>query len=290
MRIAAFEINAPVPELKEPHALVMLRPWVDVGSVGSLVLNRMERHLGARELGKLARPGTFFDYTRYRPTMTMRDGKRDITTPNSFINYAQPDQGQGFLFFHLLEPHMFGEDYCDAILELLRTFNVTRYALIGAMYDAVPHTRPLQITGAPSEKTKSVKESTYQGPTTITYLVTQRAQDAGIDVTSLIVHLPQYVQLDEDFTGVARVMEVLRDLYGLPSHLIDYKRGNAQYEEINKAVSSKPGLEPVIKQLEAVYDAQLQSETKGSPAGAPLSSEIEEFLQEMDDRFKGSGD
>ena len=141
----------------------MLRPWVDVGSVGSLVLNRMERHLGARELGKLARPGTFFDYTRYRPTMTMRDGKRDITTPNSFINYAQPDQGQGFLFFHLLEPHMFGEDYCDAILELLRTFNVTRYALIGAMYDAVPHTASSPDHGRPLRENKERQRKYLSG-------------------------------------------------------------------------------------------------------------------------------
>ena len=59
MRIGAFEINEPVPELHEPHALVMIRPWVDVGSVGSLTLRQMERHFQGQQLGKLARPGTW---------------------------------------------------------------------------------------------------------------------------------------------------------------------------------------------------------------------------------------
>ena len=53
MKIGAFEINEPVPELRDPHAFAMVRPWVDVGSVGTLTLNRLERFLGSKELGKL---------------------------------------------------------------------------------------------------------------------------------------------------------------------------------------------------------------------------------------------
>ena len=48
------------PDLREPHVLAILKPWVDVNGVGSLVLAELERHLGAQELGWLARPGTFF--------------------------------------------------------------------------------------------------------------------------------------------------------------------------------------------------------------------------------------
>ena len=126
MRIGAFEINEPVPDLQEPHALTMIRPWVDVGSVGSLALTRLERHFGATELGKLARPGNFLDFTRYRPVISMREGRRQITVPNSFINYAIREDGHDFLFLRLLEPHMFGEDYTDSIVELLKTFGVKR--------------------------------------------------------------------------------------------------------------------------------------------------------------------
>jgi len=35
MRIGAFDLPEPVPTLRDAHALVMIRPWVDVGSVGT---------------------------------------------------------------------------------------------------------------------------------------------------------------------------------------------------------------------------------------------------------------
>ena len=93
MRIGAFELTEPVPELRDPHAFAMVRPWVDVGSVGTLTLNRLERFMGSKELGRLARPGTFFDFTRYRPTIRLVDGVREVKIPNSTIRYAVSDQG-----------------------------------------------------------------------------------------------------------------------------------------------------------------------------------------------------
>jgi hypothetical protein len=147
MKIGAFQIHEPVPELKDPHVFAMVRPWVDVGSVGTLTLNRLERYLGSKELGKLDRPGEFFDFTRYRPTMRLVQGEREVKIPNSIIRYAQTEEGPDYLFLHLLEPHSNGEDYTDSLLELVNYFKIKRYCRIGAMYDAVPHTRPLLVTG-----------------------------------------------------------------------------------------------------------------------------------------------
>ena len=53
MQIGAFELNEPLPELRDPHVFAMVRPWVDVGSVGTLTLNRLERFMGSKELGRL---------------------------------------------------------------------------------------------------------------------------------------------------------------------------------------------------------------------------------------------
>ena len=80
MRIGEFEINEPLPKMKNTRAIAMLRPWVDVGRVGTLVLNRLERHLGATELGKLAKPGRYIDFTRYRPRMRIVNGQRVFTS------------------------------------------------------------------------------------------------------------------------------------------------------------------------------------------------------------------
>ena len=290
MRIGPFEMVEPLPELEEPHALVMLRPWVDVGSVGTIVLSRLERHLDAVEIGKLARPGNFYDFTRYRPVIAMREGVRDVTIPNSFIYACRREGARDLLLFHLLEPHAFGEDFAEGVTEVLQALKAVRYSLVGAMYDAVPHTRPLMVTGSvqgPDSQRQAreakVEESTYEGPTTIMYVANRFATSNGMETASMIVHLPQYVQLEEDFSGAARILESLRVLYDLPERLIDDRRGRVQYEEVSSALESNPRLKEVVQQLERNYDAR--PAPRETTEQTPLAPEIERFLKEIDQGF-----
>jgi len=296
MQIGAFELNEPLPELRDPHVFAMIRPWVDVGSVGTLTLNRLERFMGSKELGRLSRPGTFFDFTRYRPNMRLVDGKREVKIPNSIIRYAITDDGPDYLFLHLMEPHSNGEDYTDSILEVVKHFKVKRYCRLGAMYDAVPHTRPLLVTGSLGDVTQNrpvpnfkVRQSTYQGPTTIMNLLSEGVEKADIESINFMVHLPQYVQLEEDYAGTSRMIEVLSSVYSnIPADLAPVRRGQRQYRELNSTLDRNTELKTLIQQMEAYYDAQLDSEQASaaesgettSPA-TTLSPEIEQFLSEL---------
>jgi len=53
VRIGAFELSEPVPELNEPLALAVLRPWIDVNNVGTLVLSELEGRFEAEELARV---------------------------------------------------------------------------------------------------------------------------------------------------------------------------------------------------------------------------------------------
>ena len=74
MRLGEFDVVEPLPEDDDIIAISILRPWINVGRVGTLVLTSLERHLGASELGRLARPGSYFDFTRYRPRTRVVEG------------------------------------------------------------------------------------------------------------------------------------------------------------------------------------------------------------------------
>ena len=50
MRISEFELAEPLPEMKDTIAVSMLRPWIDVGRVGTLSLRALQRYLGAKEM------------------------------------------------------------------------------------------------------------------------------------------------------------------------------------------------------------------------------------------------
>lgn len=291
MKLGEFELNEPLPELKDPHLLAVLRPWIDVGRVGSLSLNRLERHLRARELGRLHRPGLFYDFTRYRPRSYFNGGKREVSIPNTIIRYAEREEGPDLLLAHLLEPHLYGEDYTDTMLELLSRLGVKRYSLVGAMYDMVPHTRPLLVSGsgtggelAEEQQLVRVKTSDYEGPTTITYVIPQEAAREGIETRTFVVHLPQYFQVDEDLMGTARLMEILCSLYNLPERLVERERGQEQYDSIANMVDGEgEDITSLLQQLEEHYDRDQRSE---EPPPPPLSANIEEFLRDLDQGFE----
>ena len=282
VRVGAFELNEPIPELKDPYAFAILRPWIDVNNVGTLTLNELETQFGAKALGKLARPGHFFDFTRYRPSLHLEGGIRQVSIPNVAVSYARRETGNDFLFLNLLEPHSLSEVYVDSVLRLLKTLGVKKYCLLGSMYDVVPHTRPLTVYGGalgketPLDLKKTdVQLSHYQGPTTITILITQKAPALGIDTIWFIVSLPQYVRLEDDFLGKVRLMEVLNMLYHIPIDKKDYQRAEEQLKTIIQRVEQTPELKDLVPQLETLYDLRMKGKEGERPR---LSPEMEEIL------------
>ena len=293
MRLRAFDLNEPVPELNEPHALAIIRPWIDVSSVGSLILSCLEAYLGSRELARLARPGNFFDFTRYRPTFNRKENSSEVDVPNTIITYGRQSGGHDFLFLRLLEPHILAEAYIDSVVELFKTFGVKRYCLIGSMYDMVPYTRPLLVTGTASNlglqnelAVANVRHSDYQGPTTILSLIGHRALQLGMETCNMIVHLPSYLMMEEDCRGEKRLMEVISSLYDFAMPQADIEKADQQEEQVRliaeQIIQQEPRLGLILKQLEANYDSRIKEEKEETR----LSPEVEKFLQDLDRRFR----
>ena len=283
MRIGDFEFTEPLPELKDHHVLAVLRPWIDVGNVGTLSMRRLERHLESKEIGRLVKPGRYYDFTRYRPKSILKQGVREYNIPSTTISTSVREHGPDLITLHLLEPHLYGEDYTDSVIEVLKYFGVKRYSMIGAMYDMVPHTRKLLVSGGTVDakneeeyKLVGVRPSDYEGPTTITYLISNTLEEMDIETRIFVVHLPQYFQVEEDFTGTARLMEILCTLYGLPSRLADPERGRQQYASLQNIVSDTSEVAGLLERLEERYDRE---NAEGGASSSPLSPMVEEFLQ-----------
>lgn len=292
MRVGAFELKEPLPKLRDPHLLTNLRPWIDVGSVGTLTLATLEEELSARELGRLARPSTFYDLTRYRPMLYRRDGQRIVELPNTTLLHAPGSGSHDFLFLHLLEPHMAGEDFVDSLVELVDVLGIRRYCQLGSMYGSYPHTRPLAATGQATDpevqtllERHGIHSSRYAGPTTIMGLATEEFRKRGVSTMSVLVQLPPYARLDEDHRGQEALLRLLTPIYGLSvSQLPNIAReGERQYAELDRMAQSDPRIQALIKQLETTYDIEVPS----SPERAPqeprtLSPNLEDFLRGLE--------
>ena len=291
MRIEAFELREPLPELRQPHVISSLRPWLDAGGVGTLGLARLERHLEAQDLGSLTTPGIFFDFTRYRPMMYYVEEQRQTTVPNSMVRYAKGPGDVDFVFLHLLEPHNNAEQYINSVAALIKQLQVKRYCRIGGMYDAVPHTRPLSVMGSIDGEeitgvsgVTSLRRARYQGPTSIMNLVGEKVGALGVENMTLMVRLPQYVQLEEDYSGAARLLNVLCSLYDFPEELSTSRRGQRQYERVSAEMERNSGVKALVERLEADYDARMESSPEQEPP-TPLSPAVEDFLRDLGDQM-----
>ena len=283
MKIGNFRLSDPIPECTEPYVIAVLRPWIDVNNVGTMVLRELGARFGAREVGRLAKPGSFYDFTRYRPTIHLENGINDMSIPNTTIRYVKREGENDLLLLRMLEPHANSEDYVDSVLKLLKTFKAKKYILLGSMYDAVPHTRPLLVSGyGMGGKTREeirkagVFSITYHGPSTMANLVTKKAAESGIDTTVFIVSLPQYVVLEEDFMGKVRLMEILNMLYDIPLSKEEFEKALEQRNLITERLENSPEVKILLPQLENAYDMRIKSMGGGGTGG--LSSEMEEMF------------
>lgn len=294
MQVGEFDIREVVPPLRDPHLLMTLRPWTDVGSVGTLALNTLQENFKAQELGRFLRPGTFFDFTRYRPMVYSENGKRRIDVPNTVVYYARTKGPNDLLMVHALEPHMHGEGFIESLLDLMGRLGVRRYGSVGAMYGAGPHTRPLNLRGSGSEpelqeflSTLTVRTSTYQGPTSIVSLVTEKARERGIGVLSLLVQLPPYARVDEDHRGQETLLRALDRIYKFGIDLNSIAQlGARQYSEFDRAVAQDPQAAAMVRQLEHVYDSQAAEETAPNAEATKLPPSVEKLLKDLEE---GSG-
>lgn len=266
MRIGCFKFSKPFPEIDASYAFATLLPWIDVNSVGSLVLKELEERFNATEVARLSRPGIFFDFTRYRPTIHIEDGIRDMIVPNTTIHHAKMDRGHDLVLIRMLEPHMNSELYIDSVLQVLKALNVEKYILLGSMYDTVPHTKPLIVSGysmgdraGDDMKKTGALPITYRGNSTIVNMITKHAAESGIDVSVFIVSIPQYVMLDEDYIGKARLMEVLNILYNIPVDRKDFEKAIEQKIIIDERVEKTPEFSMLLPQLENLYEMRIKS-------------------------------
>lgn len=292
MIIGPFEITEPVPDLKEPHALAIIPMWMDAGLSASMTMSLLEQTLGAQYLARLRRPGEFFDFTRYRPTLSRQGDRSEVTLPNVSISSGSQADGHDFILLRLPEPNSMAEVYVDSIVDMLKNFGVKRYGLMGAVYDMMPYTRPLLVTGSGSSEglnnalsDAGVASNDYEGPTTVLHLVGQQMMQMGVETFSAVVHLPGYQTPENDYRGENKLMEIIGSIYGLPVPQEVVEKAKEQTDQFNATAEQfllqQPQLRVLLKQLEDNYDARI----KDKKEDIHLSPEVEKFLRELNTRF-----
>ena len=106
----------------------------------------------------------------------------------------------------------------------------------------------------------------------------------------LMARLPHYVELEADFAGRTKMLQVLSSIYGFPPEYAQSQRDTQQYERVTSEMARNPQIKSLVERLESDYDARLarrqEENAEEPPAPQPPSTElpasVEQFLRELD--------
>ena len=176
-----YLIVSEYPEAPVERMVVAFRGWPDAGDAATATLNYLLTAMGAVKFAEID-PEEFFNFAQERPRSTRsKDGKRHLQWPaNEFFYWPGKDSAQPILFYLGTEPHLRWRTFSSLVADVARRCGVKSVVHIGALLDAVPHTRNIRFTGSSSNKmiqsafdNGKIRSSNYQGPSGITLPISE---------------------------------------------------------------------------------------------------------------------
>jgi proteasome assembly chaperone (PAC2) family protein len=174
------------PPSNIPTMVTALSGWIDAGEAATDAMRFLVRQLAAEPLATIDLED-FVDFTQDRPVVRLNtEGERTIRWPRSaFWLWQPPEPRPGLLLFRGLEPQRRWRTYATALLDVAARCGVQQIVSLGAVLEAVPHTRPSRVTGSSTDPAWHARlevcgirtrRARYEGPTGMSTVVMDAAQ------------------------------------------------------------------------------------------------------------------
>jgi len=274
------------PDKKMKHLVIVFSGWADAAEGATSAVKFLQRKLKGKKFADID-PEEFYDFSQTRPySSRTRDGKRRIQWPaNEFSYLTDPSTDSGIMVFVGVEPNLKWRTFAKTVASVAKDHGVESVIHIGALLDAVPHTRPVKLSGTASESRLSeflegqgIKSSNYQGPTGISSAVMAACINEGLEYTSIWGHTSHYLQAAPNHRVGSTLLEVLLKLLNLPLDLAELKSAAGLFnDEVEKAVAKDEQISSYVTKLEGQYDEAVAAIEIPDPA--ELVRDLENFLR-----------
>jgi len=298
MRMDEVEFHCE-PPTNLPTMVVAFGGWVDAGEAATGAMRSLVRQLAATPLATID-PEAFVDFTTLRPVVRLSaKGERTIRWPRiAFWTWQRPDGGAGLLLFRGVEPQQRWRTYATLLLAVAARCGVQRLVSLGAVLEAVPHTRPSRVTGSSTDPAWHARlaacgirtrRARYEGPTGIATVVADAAMRRGLSALTVRGQAPHYLGDTTNpavrqalLTAVARLLDLELDVSDLDAAVQAFRT------RCDQAVAQDAATQAYVRQLEQTYDAT--DDTAPGPrrndAFNPeqLMHDLEDFLRQERER------
>ena len=281
-----YLIVSEFPETPVERMVVAFRGWPDAGDAATATVNYLLTTSNAEKFAEID-PEEFFNFAQERPRSTRsKDGTRHLQWPaNEFYLWRGNQDTPPAVLYLGTEPHLRWRTFSSLVADVAHRCSVKSVVHIGALLDAVPHTRAIRFTGTSTNRNVqasfekgNIRSSNYQGPSGITLPISESLAARGISYTSLWGHVSHYLHATPNFRVSLGLARYLSDMLALPIDLGKlYSMADTFDREVEKVISEDEQLGKYITTLEERYDAASESRETPDPAG--LVKELEQFLR-----------
>lgn len=251
-------------DLNKPLMLFAFRGWADAAESATHALRYLVRHLEAKKFAEID-PEEFYNFTRVRPqTRLDSEGNRYIQWPrNRFFYHRAEAGGRDVVIFIGIEPNLRWATFTREMIRVIQRAGVTEVVHVGALLDAVPHTRRTRVTGtATSPELQAmlhgvqVRRSKYTGPTGISGVLLDGLRRAGVPSMSLWGHAPHYLQVSPNPKVSLQLLSGIEDLIEANVDVAPLKSQGLNFEKrVEQALENEPEVVAYVERLEAQWDS-----------------------------------
>ena len=244
--------------------------WMDGGDVSTGTVRRLVDLLGATEAAEIDAepfsiyniPGSMELAALFRPALKIEDGLiASLEMPRNVFYAAE---AANLVLFLGREPHLRWQTFATCILDFVKRIGIGRALFVGSFGGSVPHTREprLHVTCSNAQLLRDmekygVRRTGYEGPGSFASYLLSRAPGVGLEMTSLAVEIPGYLQ-GRNPVSIEAVTRRLAQIFRLPLDLASLRAESTEWEvKVSKAVSKDKEMARTVRKLEEAYDEEL---------------------------------
>jgi proteasome assembly chaperone (PAC2) family protein len=274
------------PTLRRPLFIAGFAGLFDIAETATAALTHLSSR-GRPETIASIDPEHFFNFTRHRPKVQLdEDDVRRIRWPANEIAVLDDPAGvHDLVLLAGLEPDIRWRSFAEAVLDIVGRLNCELVVTVGAMADAIPHTRQPQVIGSTTNdrlaRSLGLSKPRYQGPTGVVGVLHDMLDRTKVPAVSLRVPVPHYAAGTEHPLSTQALLRHLEHVTGVPTGHADLDDEVArQRRRLDRAVAADDDAGGYVAALEQRYDERMVDDL---PSGDDLAAELERFLRDQDD-------
>jgi proteasome assembly chaperone (PAC2) family protein len=287
-----LKIHAMPATFRRPILILAFTGWNDAAEAATTAARYLTASFSGEKFAEID-PEEFYHFGLSRPYVRFKAGsetEREVIWPVTEFSISQsPDLPRDLIVGVAPEPHLRWRTYCDTVVQLARTCEVTLVLTLGALLAEVPHTKPIRLVGGASDPELAarlgLRPTRYEGPTGIIGVLNSLCRDREMPAASLWANVPHYISgIENPKASLALVKRVL-SLLGAETDLSDLDEAGRQFDQNLKEIVSQNAK---IKNYIAKLEAKDTEEDPGTPPGqsdlppaSELVAEIEQFLRQQ---------